>query len=138
MTMTDLRLEGVVDLPTADGPLTVFKFTAQSAVVDEFRMEPSGAAGSTRRPPAPASRLTVQDGAAFYATRLVGRLLGIEITLRPHLPVPDPLASMRYASATLTEPAIDVAFIKGGVVSTGATLDRAGGTPIPPRKRGGG
>ncbi|MGN9813299.1 hypothetical protein ACTMSW_28595 [Micromonospora sp. BQ11] len=138
MTMTDLRLEGVVDLPTADGPLTVFKFTVQRAVVDDFRLDASSPAGPTRRSPAPAGRLTVQDGAAFYATRLVGRLLDIEITLRPDLPVPDPLGARRYASATLTEPAIDVAFIKGGVVRTGATLDRAGATAIPPRRRGGG
>lgn len=48
---------------------------------------------------------------AFYATRFVGRLLGIKITLTPDLPFPDGIPVTLPISVTFTDPVIDLAFV---------------------------
>ena len=88
VTMTGLRFDGITDLHTDEGQ-------PQGAEVQHAgggdRRLPAG----RRRPRRAAhqryatDRLTVRGNVAFYATRFVGRLLGIKITLTPDLPFPD-------------------------------------------------
>lgn len=109
VTMTGLRFEGIVDLPTGDGTLKVLKFAMDKAVTDDFVLLADGPAGKRQR--YVTDRLTVQGDVAFYATRFVGYLLGIKITLTPDLPFPDGLPVTSPIPITFTDPTIDLAFV---------------------------
>ncbi|MGN9778658.1 DUF6114 domain-containing protein [Micromonospora sp. H33] len=109
VTMTGLRFAGIVDLPTSQGTLKALKFTMARAVTDDFLLRVPGPAGRTMR--FATGRLTVQGNVDFYATRFVGRLLGITITLTPDLPLPDGLPITSPIPITFTEPVMDLAFV---------------------------
>nr|WP_231929453.1 hypothetical protein [Micromonospora inositola] len=115
VTMTGLRFEGIVDLPTAEGTLKVLKFSTDQAVTDDFLLRAPGPAGRTLR--YAARRLTVEGDVAFYVTRFVGRLLGIEITLAPNLPLPESIPITSSSSITFADPAIDLAFVTSDVLT---------------------
>ncbi|KKJ94424.1 DUF6114 domain-containing protein [Micromonospora sp. HK10] len=109
VTMTGLHFDGVVDLPTGDGTLKVLKFSMEKAVTDDFVLLADGPAGKRQR--YVTDRLTVQGDVAFYATRFVGYLLGIKITLTPDLPFPDGIPITSPIPITFTDPTIDLAFV---------------------------
>ncbi|WP_196255816.1 DUF6114 domain-containing protein [Micromonospora sp. WMMC415] len=109
VTMTGLRFDGIVDLPTAQGTLKALKFSMARAVTDDFLLRVPGPAGRTMG--FATGQLTVQGNVDFYATRFVGRLLGIKITLTPDLPFPDGLPITSPIPITFTEPAMDLAFV---------------------------
>ncbi|WP_157745805.1 DUF6114 domain-containing protein [Micromonospora purpureochromogenes] len=109
VTMSSLRFEGIVDLPTANGTLKALKFSMSKAVTDDFKLVADGPAGRNQQ--YVTDRLTVQGDVAFYATRFVGRLLGIKITLTPDLPFPDGIPVTLPISVTFTDPVIDLAFV---------------------------
>ncbi|MEV1142799.1 DUF6114 domain-containing protein [Micromonospora sp. NPDC049799] len=115
VTMTALRFEGIVDLPTADGTLKVLKFSMDRAVTDDFLLSSPGPAGRTMR--FATDRLTVKGDVAFYATRFVGRLLGIKITLTPDLPIPGGIPITVPFPVTFTDPVIDLAFVTSDVLT---------------------
>ncbi|MET8834562.1 hypothetical protein ABZV78_11670 [Micromonospora sp. NPDC004540] len=107
VTMTGLRIQGIVDLPTAGGTLRTLKFSMDRAVTDDFLLRAPGPGGRTMR--FAADRLTLTGEVALYATRFVGRLLGVTITLTPDLPVP---AGIPVTSPiTISDPVIDLAFM---------------------------
>ncbi|MFG2055271.1 DUF6114 domain-containing protein [Micromonospora sp. NPDC048930] len=108
VTMTGLRFEGIVELPTRDGTLKCLKFTMDQAVTDDFALLATGPAGKQQR--YVTDRLTVQGDVAFYATRFVGYLLGIKITLTPDLPFPDGIPITSPLPITFTDPVIDLAY----------------------------
>ncbi|RLK08960.1 hypothetical protein DER29_6837 [Micromonospora sp. M71_S20] len=118
--MVGLRFEGIVDLPTADGSLRALKFTMDRAVTDDFLLRSPGPAGRTVR--FATDRLTVQGDVAFYATRFVGRLLGIKITLTPDLPFPDGLPITSPVPITFTEPAMELAFVTSDTLTARPAL----------------
>ncbi|MGK5522020.1 hypothetical protein ACSNN9_22060 [Micromonospora sp. URMC 107] len=120
VTMTGLRFEGVVDLPTADGSLRALKFTMEQAVTDDFLLRSPGPAGTTMR--FATDRLTVRGDVAFYATRFVGRLLGVKITLTPDLPLPDGLPITSPVPVTFTDPAMELAFVRSGTLTAQPAL----------------
>ncbi|MCW3842771.1 DUF6114 domain-containing protein [Micromonospora yasonensis] len=108
LTMTGLRFEGIVELPTRDGTLKCLKFTMDKAVTDDFTLLASGPAGKHQR--YRTDRLTVEGDVAFYATRFVGYLLGVKITLAPDLPFPDGLPITSPLPITFTDPEIRLAY----------------------------
>ena len=146
VTMTGLRFEGIVDLPTADGTLKVLKFSMDRAVTDDFLLASPGPAGRTMR--FATDRLTVKGDVAFYATRFVGRLLGIKITLTPDLPFPDGIPITVPIPITFTDPVIDLAFVDqrhpdrpaeaeaDAGLTAGNTTGRGAGRPFGPAPPG--
>ncbi|WP_130335085.1 hypothetical protein [Micromonospora kangleipakensis] len=107
VTMTGLRIRGIVDLPTTGGTLRTLKFSMDRAITDDFLLRAPGPAGRTMR--FATDRLTLTGEVAVYATRFVGRLLGVTITLTPDLPFPDGIPST--SPITISDPAIDLAFM---------------------------
>ncbi|MGN9813232.1 DUF6114 domain-containing protein [Micromonospora sp. BQ11] len=120
VTMTALRFNGVVDLPTADGTLKVLKFSMDRAVTDDFLLSSPGPTGRTMR--FATDRLTVKGDVAFYATRFAGRLLGIKITLTPDLPLPGGIPITVPFPITFTDPVIDLAFVTSDVLTARPAL----------------
>ncbi|MEV4664364.1 hypothetical protein AB0J85_20735 [Micromonospora echinofusca] len=120
VTMYGLRFEGIVDLPTADGSLRTLKFTMDRAVTDDFLLRAPGPAGRTMR--FATDELTVQGDVAFYATRFAGRLLGVEITLTPDLPLPDGLPVTSPVPITFTDPAMDLAYVSSDALTAQPAL----------------
>ncbi|WP_089157540.1 DUF6114 domain-containing protein [Micromonospora sp. NBS 11-29] len=108
VTMTGLRFEGVVDLPTHKGTLKCLKFTMKRAVTDDFTLLASGPAGKKQR--YVTNQLTVEGDVAFYATRFVGHLLGIKITLTPDLPFPDGIPITSPLPITFDDPVMELAY----------------------------
>nr|WP_239543505.1 DUF6114 domain-containing protein [Micromonospora terminaliae] len=108
VTMTGLRFEGIVELPTHDGKLKCLKFTMDKAVTEDFTLLANGPAGKKQR--YVTDKLTVEGDVAFYATRFVGHLLGIKITLTPDLPFPDGLPITSPIPISFDDPVIDLAY----------------------------
>ncbi|MEV6802620.1 DUF6114 domain-containing protein [Micromonospora rifamycinica] len=121
VTMTGLRFEGIVDLPTADGTLTTLKFSMAKAVTADFTLLADGPAGRHQR--YVTDELTVRGDVAFYATRFVGKLLGITITLTPDLPFPDGIPITSPVPITFTDPVIDLAFVESDSLTARPALD---------------
>lgn len=120
VTMTGLRFEGIVDLPTSDGTLKALKFSMSRAVTADFSLVADGPAGRHQR--YVTDELTVQGDVAFYATRFVGKLLGITITLTPDLPLPDGIPITSPIPITFTDPAIDLAFVDSDTLTARPAL----------------
>ncbi|WBB68047.1 hypothetical protein [Micromonospora sp. WMMD812] len=115
ITMTGLRFDGVVDLPTNGGTVTALKLTMDRVVTDDVLLRSS--MPTDRTMPLTTDRLTIQGDVALYATRIVGQLLGIEIELTPHQPLPDGISTKVPNPITVTEPAIDLAFVTGNMLT---------------------
>ncbi|MEH0985987.1 DUF6114 domain-containing protein [Micromonospora sp. CPCC 205556] len=121
VTMTGLRFEGIVDLPTANGTLKALKFSMRKAVTDDFKLVADGPADRAQQ--YVTDRLTVQGDVSFYATRFVGRLLGIKITLTPDLPFPDGIPITSPIPITFTSPVIDLAFVESDTLTARPSLE---------------
>ncbi|SCF24793.1 hypothetical protein GA0074696_3758 [Micromonospora purpureochromogenes] len=111
MTMTGLRIEGIVELPTAGGTLRALKFSMDRVTTDDARLRAPGSAGRTVR--VATDQLTLSGEVAVYATRFVGRLPGVTITLSPELPLPPGIATTSPVPVTFTGVAVDLAFLEG-------------------------
>ncbi|MDO3703580.1 DUF6114 domain-containing protein [Micromonospora sp. C28SCA-DRY-2] len=120
VTMTGLRFEGIVDLPTDDGTLRALKFSMKQAVTDDFLLRSPGPAGRTMR--FATNQLTVRGDVAFYATRFAGKILGIKVTLTPDLPLPDGIPITSPIPLTFTEPVMDLAFVTCDTLTARPTL----------------
>ncbi|WP_319460433.1 DUF6114 domain-containing protein [Micromonospora sp. RTP1Z1] len=123
VTMTGLRFDGIVELPTANGTLKALKFSMARAVTDDFKLVADGSAGRNQQ--YVTDRLTVQGDVAFYSTRFVGRLLGITITLTPDLPFPAGIPVTSPIPITFTDPVIDLAFVTSDTLTARPTLKLA-------------
>lgn len=115
VTMSGLRFDGIVELPTRDGTLKCLKFSMDKAVTDDFVLQATGPAGKHQR--YVTDQLTVRGDVAFYATRFVGYLLGIKITLTPDLPFPDGIPITSPLPITFTDPSIDLAYVDSNVLT---------------------
>ncbi|MEV4657177.1 hypothetical protein [Micromonospora sp. NPDC049301] len=120
VTLTGLRIEGIVKLPTADGTVTTLKFKLDRAVSDDLLLEAPAPAGRTLH--LRTSELTLDGNVAFYATRLAGKLLDNKITLTPDLPLPGSIPLASAAPITVTEPAIDMVFVHSDTLTARSTL----------------
>lgn len=109
VTMTKLRFEGIVDLPTAEGTLKTLKFSMVKAVTDDFLLRVPGPADRTTR--FATNELTIRGSVDFYTTRFTGRFLGIKIVLTPDLPLPDGIPLPVPIPISFTDPEIDLAFV---------------------------
>lgn len=109
VVMSGLRFEGVVELPTADGPVSTLKFTMDTAVTDDFNLKVAGPHNSVLS--STTDRLTIQGDVAFYTTRFVGTFLGVEVTLKPDLPLPEGIPITSPVPLTFTDPVIDLAYL---------------------------
>ncbi|GAA2192769.1 DUF6114 domain-containing protein [Micromonospora lupini] len=118
--MTGLRFEGITDLQTENGTLKVLKFSMREAVTDDFLLRADGPQGRNQR--YATDRLTVSGDVAFYATRFVGRLLGIKITLTPDLPLPNGLPVTSPIPITFTDPVIDLAYVTSNTLTARPAL----------------
>lgn len=118
--MTGLRFDGVTDLHTVKGDLKVLKFSMREAVTTDFLLRADGPEGRNQR--YATNQLTVRGDVAFYATRFVGRLLGIKITLTPDLPLPDGLPITSPIPITFTDPTIDLAFVTSDTLTARPAL----------------
>ncbi|MET8361729.1 DUF6114 domain-containing protein [Micromonospora sp. NPDC005171] len=118
--MTGLRFDGVTDLHTVTGDLKVLKFSMREAVTNDFLLRADGPAGRNQR--YATNQLTVRGDVAFYATRFVGRLLGIKITLTPDLPLPDGLPITSPIPITFTDPTIDLAYVTSDTLTARPAL----------------
>ncbi|MBQ1022220.1 hypothetical protein KBX71_30695 [Micromonospora sp. D93] len=118
--MTGLRFDGVTDLHTVAGDLKVLKFSMREAVTADFLLRADGPAGRNQR--YATNQLTVRGDVAFYATRFVGRLLGIKITLTPDLPLPDGIPVTSPIPITFTDPAIDLAYVTSDTLTARPAL----------------
>ncbi|MEU8182994.1 DUF6114 domain-containing protein [Micromonospora sp. NPDC049044] len=118
--MTGLRFDGVTDLRTERGDLKVLKFSMSEAVTDDFLLSADGPAGRNQR--YATDRLTVSGDVAFYATRFVGRLVGIKITLTPDLPLPDGVPITSPIPITFTDPVIDLAYVTSNTLTARPAL----------------
>ncbi|WP_446214259.1 hypothetical protein [Micromonospora sp. IBSANI012] len=111
MTMTGLRIEGIVELPTAGGTLRALKFSMDEVMTDDARLRAPGRAGRTLR--VATDQLRLSGDIAVYATRFVGRILGVTITLSPDLPLPPGIATASPGPVTFSGVAVDLAFLEG-------------------------
>ncbi|MBQ0894092.1 hypothetical protein KBX37_13465 [Micromonospora sp. U56] len=111
MTMTGLRIEGIVELPTAGGTLRALKFSMDRVMTDDARLRAPGPAGRAVR--VATDQLTLGGEVAVYATRFVGRILGVTITLSPDLPLPPGIATTPPGPVTFSGVAVDLAFLDG-------------------------
>jgi hypothetical protein len=88
---------GNVTLTRADGTtVTAMKFTADKAVVPDFRLEVPIDASGTHGLLATSDSITMKGHVVLYATTFSGKLLGIPLTFTPDSPPPSiiPLPSM--------------------------------------------
>ncbi|GGO13445.1 DUF6114 domain-containing protein [Micromonospora parathelypteridis] len=118
--MTGLRFEGITDLSTVKGDLKVLKFSMREAVTDDFLLSADGPEGRNQR--YATDRLTVSGDVAFYATRFVGRLLGIKVTLTPDLPLPNGIPITSPVPITFTDPVIDLAYVTSDTLTARPAL----------------
>ncbi|MEV1329663.1 DUF6114 domain-containing protein [Micromonospora costi] len=114
--MTGLTFEGIAELDIAGGgKLKALKFSMQEAVTDDFVLAVDGPDGKSVR--YETKQLIVRKDVAFYATRFVGWLGGLKITLTPNLPFPDGIPITSPIPITFTDPVIDLAFISCGTLT---------------------
>lgn len=114
--MTGLVYEGNVDIPTADGPLTVMKFTMDKSVVADFSLAVD-AMGETLL--TTTDELTISGDVTFYTDRFVGRLLGFKFTFLPETPPPFTLPIMVF-----TDPEIRLVAVQADVLGTQPTMNQ--------------
>ncbi|TDC42292.1 DUF6114 domain-containing protein [Micromonospora sp. KC213] len=120
VTMTGLRFDGIVDLPTANGSVKVLKFSMTEAVTDDFKLVADGPSGRSQQ--YVTNRLTVRGDVAFYAARFSGKLLGIPVTLTPDLPFPDGIPITSPIPISFTEPVIELAFVDCDTLTAAPSL----------------
>ncbi|MFG1652989.1 DUF6114 domain-containing protein [Micromonospora sp. NPDC049275] len=120
VVMTDLRFRGVEPLHTANGEMKALKFTMSKAVTSDFALLVAGPSGGSLL--SETNELTIDGDVTFYATRFVGRFLGIKVTLTPDLPLPDGIPITSPVSLTFTDPQIDLAFISCHTLTGRPTL----------------
>ncbi|HEY0696629.1 MAG TPA: hypothetical protein VGD43_02340, partial [Micromonospora sp.] len=108
ITLHELRIDGVTDLPTVDGTIRVVKFSMSKSVTDDFVLRVPG--GTDHTAVIRSSALTLDGNATFYATRFVGWILGVKLTLTPESPLPPDGIPLPAPVVVLSDPEIQLVF----------------------------
>ncbi|HCT78116.1 MAG TPA: hypothetical protein DGG94_02455 [Micromonosporaceae bacterium] len=112
VTMQNLVFQGVVDLPTTDGPIRVLKFTMAQSDTNDFLLHVYGDKGWDTD--LKSSKLTVRGGTVdFYTSRFRGNLFGlIPVDFTPtSLPPPIPLPLVFF-----TNPDVQLVWVNSPVL----------------------
>lgn len=110
LTMHGLRIDGITDLPTADGTLRVLRFSMDRTVTDDVMLRVTGPAGTTELR---SDSLTVAGDVKFYATRFAGRILGVNLALTPDSPLPPDGIPFPVPVIVVDDPDIQLVFVRG-------------------------
>ena len=125
VTMTELRLAGIMELPTAGGgTLRALKFSMSRR--GHRRLHPAGPGKPHRQLLFKTKALTVDGDVSFYATRFTGRipLLGIKVTLTPDLPIPpEGIPITAPFDVVFDDPDIQLAFVDCNTLTAKPKLD---------------
>jgi hypothetical protein len=111
VTMYDLRLEGIAELPLqGGGTIRALEFGMSKAVTDDFALRAPGPAGRSQL--LRTSVLTVDGDVHFYASRFEGKLAGIPIVLTPEQPLPpDGIPLTLPTPVTFGDPKVQLVFV---------------------------
>lgn len=120
--MSALSFDGVVDVPTAQGPLPTLKFSMGSVVMHGYSLDaPAGLHGGAVA--LVIDTLTLRSNVDFYTTRMSGLLFGtLPVTYTPDTP---PL--LVPASVTFTGFSSEQVFVRSDTLTANG-LDVAAGT----------
>ena len=118
--MDKLVFQGVVDLPTADGPITVLKFTMDSSVTDDFVLHTYGR-GKSPDIDFITDKLTVKENVAFYASRFQGNLLGLLPVDYTPTNLPPPIPELPFP-IWFTDPDIQLVWVNSDVLTAQPSL----------------
>jgi hypothetical protein len=111
LTMYNSTYEGVVDVPTANGPVKSLFFSMDKAVNKPFSLEIAEAGGATTM--IRSGELTTDGNVEFYSPRFVGKLFGlIPVTFTPEQPPPLTLPVLWFTDVT-----IDLAYVQCDVLT---------------------
>jgi hypothetical protein len=109
LTMWDLTIAGIATLHTTAGDIQALKFTMSRSRVDDFALRvPQGEGRPLLIKSEP---LVVRGDVAFYATRFVGRFLGVKLTLTPDSPIPPDGIPLTVPKIEFTDPQIQLAYV---------------------------
>jgi len=113
-TMLNLVFQGVVDLPTADGPIKVLKFTMDKAVTEDFVLQTYARSAHQKDVFFRSKTLTVETNVVFYTSRFRGNLFGvIPVDYTPENPAPP----IPLLIANFTDVDIQLAWVDAGVLT---------------------
>jgi len=118
LTMSGLSFDGVVELPTAKGPVRTLRFSMNKSVSRPFELR---VPFDSRTLSLTSSALTVQGDVKFYSSRFEGKLFGlIPVVFTPDAPPPLILPELLFTDAniqlmlvqtdTLTAPNLTIAY----------------------------
>ncbi|MEV1289421.1 DUF6114 domain-containing protein [Micromonospora sp. NPDC049679] len=122
VTMRNLKIDGIVKLPTAGGGTTeVLQFSMSEAVTDDFLLQVPGPAGKTMRFQTPA--LTVRGDVKFYASRFVGWIGPLKLTLTPSSPVPPNGIPLTLPKISFDKPEMQLVFVNSDILTGRPSLN---------------
>jgi hypothetical protein len=111
LTMYDSTYDGVIEVPTARGPIKVLKFSMRKSVTEPFALTIPEAGGHTTL--IRSNALTVDGNVRFYTPRFTGKLFGlIPVEFTPESPPPLTLPVLWF-----TDIRIDLAFVRSDVLT---------------------
>jgi len=119
VTMTNLVFQGIVDLPTADGPISVLKFTMNQAVTEDFSLLTYARGDHSEDVVFTTKTLTVKQNVVFYASRFQGKALGlIDVDYSPsNTTTPIPLSPIPIPLIFFTDPDIQLVWVNADVLT---------------------
>ena len=111
LVMYDSTYDGVVEVPTAEGPVRVLKFSMRKSVTKPFSLTIPEAGGHTTL--IRSNALTVEGNVRFYTPKFTGKLFGlIPVTFTPDQPPPLTLPVLQFSDIR-----IDLAFVRSDVLT---------------------
>ncbi|MEU8239527.1 DUF6114 domain-containing protein [Actinoplanes missouriensis] len=111
LTMYNSTYEGVVDVPTANGPIRSLFFSMDKAVNKPFSLEIAEPGGATTL--IKSGELTTDGNVEFYSPKFTGKLFGlIPVTFSPEQPPPLTLPVLWFTDVT-----IDLAYVQCDVLT---------------------
>lgn len=117
--MFGLSFDGVVPVPTANGPLRTLKFSMSRVVMRNYTLDVPGGPGAG---PFGLSigTLTLASDVSFYTTRMSGRLFGaVPVTFTPDAPPP-----LVTPITTFTDFSSAQVFVQSGTLTAAGLVER--------------
>ena len=117
--MFNLVFQGIVDLPTADGPIKVLKFTMDQAVTEDFELLTHPRGNHTQDVTFRTKTLTIKQNVVFYTSRFQGKALGlIPVDYTPeNTTTPIPLTPIPFPVIFFTDPDIQLVWVTADVLT---------------------